>query len=71
MSTLDAVAKAIRGYSNEHGYMPLIWCVGPRTWRAVCRDIDRIARRTFDSSTLLGASCYVLGVRLQRIGRDE
>lgn len=68
MTALRRLERQLREYSNEHGYWPRIWCVGPETYRATCHDLDRIAGRNFDSSTVLGARLFVKGTEIIRIG---
>lgn len=44
MSATKALLRQLRDYSNQCGYWPPIWFVGPRTYRAVCREMDATAR---------------------------
>lgn len=39
MSATKALLRQLRDYSNQCGYWPPIWFVGPRTYRAVSREM--------------------------------
>jgi len=43
MSATKALLRQLRDYSNQCGYWPPVWFVGPRTYRAVCREMDATA----------------------------